>query len=223
MRELSKPDILSPMPGQVTGRWSSRLSPILSDDLHFAARPRVSLNVTVDGGGRGKEKKKGKSYRIPKTRGRILFGSETRRKGEKIGRGERVFVFILCIHIYIGGEIIERGKSLEIEARCLFFFFARRRLHAVVIAVDLKICQKKNGRSLGREDGLSLASGLLFVICVYFYRSLICRMQLTVKQCRVAKRTTTQETRSLASVYLPQISLSLRYNYWRTRQADLIN
>lgn len=123
MRELSKPDILSPMPGQVTGRWSSRLSPILSDDLHFAARPRVSLNVTVDGGGRGKEKKKGKSYRIPKTRGRILFGSETRRKGEKIGRGERVFVFILCIHIYIGGEIIERGKSLEIEARCLFFFF----------------------------------------------------------------------------------------------------
>lgn len=123
MRELSKPDILSPMPGQVTGRWSSRLSPILSDDLHFAARPRVSLNVTVDGGGRGKEKKKGKSYRIPKTRGRILFGSETRRRGEKIGRGERVFVFILCIHIYIGGEIIERGKSLEIEARCLFFFF----------------------------------------------------------------------------------------------------
>lgn len=74
-------------------------------------------------GREGKRKKKGKSYRIPKTRGRILFGSETRRRGEKIGRGERVFVFILCIHIYIGGEIIERGKSLEIEARCLFFFF----------------------------------------------------------------------------------------------------
>lgn len=78
-------------------------------------------------GREGKRKKKGKSYRIPKTRGRILFGSETRRKGEKIGRGERVFVFILCIHIYIGGEIIERGKSLEIEARCLFFFFFARR------------------------------------------------------------------------------------------------
>lgn len=154
MRELSKPDILSPMPGQVTGRWSSRLSPILSDDLHFAARPRVSLNVTVDGGGRGKEKKKGKSYRIPKTRGRILFGSETRRKGEKIGRGERVFVFILCIHIYIGGEIIERGKSLEIEARCLFFFFARRRLYAVVIAVDLKICQKKKWTFVGQRRWL---------------------------------------------------------------------
>lgn len=170
----------------------------------------------------GEKKKKGKELQDSENAGEdfIWLGNEEKRREDWEGRKS---ICIYFMYTYIGGEIIERGKSLEIEARCLFFFFARRRLYAVVIAVDLKICQKKNGRSLGREDGLSLASGLLFVICVYFYRSLICRMQLTVKQCRVAKRTTTQETRSLASVYLPQISLSLRYNYWRTRQADLIN
>lgn len=173
-------------------------------------------------GREGKRKKKGKELQDSENAGEdfIWLGNEEKRREDWEGRKS---ICIYFMYTYIGGEIIERGKSLEIEARCLFFFFARRRLYAVVIAVDLKICQKKNGRSLGREDGLSLASGLLFVICVYFYRSLICRMQLTVKQCRVAKRTTTQETRSLASVYLPQISLSLRYNYWRTRQADLIN
>lgn len=99
MRELSKPDILSAMPGQVTGRWS--LSPILSDDLHFAARPRVSLNVTVD----GEKKKKRKELQDSENPAGEDFicpvPSETRRTGEKIGRGERVlrfrFVFILRI------------------------------------------------------------------------------------------------------------------------------
>lgn len=40
IRELSKTDILSWRPGQVTGRWSSRLSSILSNDLHLAVHPR---------------------------------------------------------------------------------------------------------------------------------------------------------------------------------------
>lgn len=221
MRELSRPDILSPMPGTGNRKVEFTLVPDLIGRFALCRAPTRFPQCHGRRGGRGKKEKR-KELQDSENAGEDFIWLASRKRGEEERRWEGKRVFDLYL-FYIGREIIERGreKSLEIEAKCyfFFFFFAPPRLHAV-IAVDLKICQKKNGRSLDREDGLSLASGLLFVICVYFYRSLICRMQLTVKQCRVAKRTTTQETRSLASVYLPRISLSLRYNYWWT---DLIN
>lgn len=184
------------MPGQVTGRWTvhaCRLT-ILSDDLHFAhAFPSMSRSTEE---GEEKEKRKGRFY--------LARLSETRRKEERIGEGRKIFTFSICIHfthMERNNKERERGKSLEIEARKLF---CSSSITLGYRGGSKNLSKKKKKWTFVglRGDGLSLASGLLFVICVYFYRSLICRMQLTVKQCRVAKRTTTRETRSLASKFI---------------------
>lgn len=189
------------------GRFALRRAPTRFPQCH-GRRGKKEKKKRVTG-----FRKRGGGFYLPRP-----LGNEENRREDWEGRKSTSF----SLRIYFTYRERERKgeKSLGVEARCLFFCSSSitRGYRG-----GSKNLSKKNGRSLGREDGLSLASGLLFVICVYFYRSLICRMQLTVKQCRVAKRTTTQETRSLASVYLPQISLSLRYNYWRMRVADLIN
>lgn len=113
------------MPGQVTGRWTvhaCRLT-ILSDDLHFAARPRVSLNVTVDRGrGEKREKKRReKSYRIrenAKEEDFIWLASwrnEEERREEKIREGRKVFTvfdFVFILHTW--REITEREREREV-------------------------------------------------------------------------------------------------------------
>lgn len=74
------------------------MSPILSGDLHFAARPRVSLNVTVDGGEERKKRKKKRVTGFRKRGGGFYLArlSETRRRGEKMGGEKSIrFVFIL--------------------------------------------------------------------------------------------------------------------------------
>lgn len=88
------------MPGQVTGRWSSRLSPILSDDLHFAARPRVSLNVTVDGGGRGKEKKRERVTGFRKRGGGFYLARKRGEEERRLG-GEKEYLYSFYVYIYI--------------------------------------------------------------------------------------------------------------------------
>lgn len=87
------PDILSEADAG-TGNRKVDGSRLPLDDLigRFALRPRVSLNVTVDGGG-GRERKEER---------KILFYlarlSETRRKEERIGEGRKIFTFSICIH-----------------------------------------------------------------------------------------------------------------------------
>ena len=166
MRELSKTDILSATPGQVTGRWSSCLSPILSEDLHFAVCPRSPQchgrcqrkSVTKDS-----QQRQDFPQRFRNTPFRITSCKEKFQANRKFG---------------IPGNL----RSLVCTA-------------VTRLSVDLEFVKKRFVRS-AREDGLSLASGLLFVththththIYIYFCRSLIRRVQLTMKQRRVTKR-----------------------------------
>lgn len=73
-------------------------------------------------GREGKRKKKGKELQDSENAGEdfIWLGNEEKRREDWEGRKS---ICIYFMYTYIGGEIIERGKSLEIEARCLFFFF----------------------------------------------------------------------------------------------------
>lgn len=125
MRELSKADILSEADAG-TGNRKVDGSRLPLDDLigRFAARPRVSLNVTVDRGRGEKREKKEERKELQDSRkregggfylARFSWRNEEERREEKIREGRKVFTvfdFVFILHTW--REITEREREREV-------------------------------------------------------------------------------------------------------------
>lgn len=123
MRELSRPDILSAMPGTGNRKVEFTLVPDLIGRFALCRAPTRFPQCHGRRGGRGKKEKR-KELQDSENAGEDFIWLASRKRGEEERRWEGKRVFDLYL-FYIGGEIIERGreKSLEIEAKCYFFFF----------------------------------------------------------------------------------------------------